>query len=122
LALHLPKGECSVDFLEDGREDDFGRRDGLRSIALELTAKQKASALDKQFDLLELFEATNDLGPFGLKALFFHADFEFALENRGQEAAEDAAADGFVALMKEGRVRIMLFSMRKVSSTVQSIL
>ena len=104
LALHLaPAGsECSGDFLEDGREGDFGGADGLRSIALELTAKQKAAALDKEFDLLKIVQAAHDLGPLGLKALLFHADFEFALENQGQEAAEDVAADGFVALMKDG--------------------
>src|SRR4029077_9186244 len=50
----------------------------------------------------KIVQAAHDLGPLGLKALLFHADFEFALENQGQKAAEDVAADGFVALMKDG--------------------
>jgi hypothetical protein len=41
-------------------------------------------------------------GPLGCEALLFHADFEFALENQRQESAEDVAADGFLALMKDG--------------------
>ena len=71
----------------------------MRSIALELTAKQKAAALEKDFDLLEVVQAADHLG---CEALLFHADFEFALENQGKEAAEDVAADCFVALMKDG--------------------
>ena len=82
------------DFLQNGREGDFGSADGLRSIALELTAKQKAAALEREFDLLEVVQAADDLGPFGCEALLFHADFEFAFENQRQEAAEDVAADG----------------------------
>jgi hypothetical protein len=70
----------------------------LRSITLELTAKQKAAALEEEFDLLKIVQAADDLGPFRCEALLFHADFEFTLENQGQEAAEDVTADGFVAL------------------------
>ena len=69
----------------------------MRSIALELTAKQKAAALEKEFDLLEVVQAADHLGPLGCEALLFQADFEFALENQGKEAAEDVAADCFVA-------------------------
>ena len=90
------------DFLEHGWQGDFRRAKGLGSIALELTAKQKAAALEEEFDLLEVVQAADDFGPFGFEALLFHADFEFALENQGKEAAEDVAADGFVALMKDG--------------------
>jgi hypothetical protein len=67
-----------------------------------LTAEQKAAALEEEFDLLKIIQAADDLGPFRCEALLFHADFEFTLENQGQEAAEDVTADGFVALMKDG--------------------
>ena len=97
LALHLaPGGEPDDlgDFLQGGREGDFGSTEGLRGVALELTAKQKAAALEQEFDLLKIVQAADDLGPFGLKALLLHADFELALENQRQEAAEDVTADG----------------------------
>jgi hypothetical protein len=35
----------------------------LGSIALELTAKQKAAALEEEFDLLEVVQAADDFGP-----------------------------------------------------------
>jgi hypothetical protein len=48
-----------------------------------------------------LSRPTHDLGPFGLKALFFHADFEFPLQAKSQEAAEEVVADGFLALVED---------------------
>ena len=73
--------------------------------------------------MLEVIQTAHDLGPLGLKTLLCQADFEFALQAKSQEAAEEVAADGFVALVGrwDGFPEYTL-PCGKLSSTIQSIL
>ena len=56
-------------------------------------------ALELRLHFLEVIQAPEDLGPFPAERFVFHADFQLTLENQGQEAAEDVAANGFIALL-----------------------
>jgi hypothetical protein len=66
--------------------------------------------------------ASEDLGPLPAERFVFHADFQITLENQGQEAAEDVATDGFIALVINGARFQDGLCRAKAFSTIQSIL
>jgi hypothetical protein len=79
----------------------------LQTLGLPAGGGRKSSAngtkgREGDLDLKKIIQATDDFLPFGSLAFVFQAQFEFALEAKGQEGAKDVAADGLVAFVVNG--------------------
>ena len=51
---------------------------------------------------MKVVQAADDFLPFGFEALLFERDLQFASQAKGQEGAEDVAADGVIAFVEDG--------------------
>ena len=81
-------------FANGVRKSGAGGTKGRQGVATESAAQQKALALEGDLDLMKIIQATDYFLPFGSLAFVFQAQFEFALQAKGQEGAKDVAADG----------------------------
>ena len=96
-------------FLKDRRQGHLSGANRLRSVPLDLTVQQEASALEDDLDLLEVVQAPDDFSPLGSKAFVLQSDFEFPLQAQSQERTEHMPPDRLIALVvkpRPGRLHI----------------